>query len=888
MPDVKMSYSLDFEFPHDIEHIAREQGEHPDTKVAIMQEFKDLIYERGECNPHRMDDDFLIKFLRARFWKVDNAYKLLCRYFVFREANSSWIKGVQPLTLLSLGEDDIVSVAPYRDQNGMRMLIYKIGGWKPSKNPMDELFKATLILMEIGSLEPRAQILGGIGIFDLEGLSLTHTWHMSPSVAQKIISIMVTCMPYRSSAIHVVNQNWVFDAVYHMFKPFLNEQMRARIFFHGNNWSSLHKHIDPENLPKKYGGVHENHSYKLWIDYLSNNEYVVSELEKQQYSTDPKQVEDKKAEKLFELYCEIEKKEDGSKNIIKKFPDNYKTQEILQILKEFAFPCDFEVSHIQSFSFVLTNITSDLTFGFCRHDASSNVAILMISYFPWHDVFLKFLNVLAEVKKNDGNQELERFLIESYKRRMSEEKNPVRLTYGSGMNTFLFHKPNEYFELPSIPENHNLNLFYNYVEPKNMIGIFAALMTERRIIFTSKNLDKLSSCVQASNSLLFPLVWQHIYIPILPMKIKDTLSAPMPYLCGVPEAVFKTMRRDEIGEVVIYNCDSNVLESPFDDIVAIPHEILNTLKKQLNHSSTELRGNRISKIFLSALVQLIGGYRDAIKFTNDVIRFDNDTFIESRPHKAFLSKMVTLQIFQQFIDERLYMIKNGGGLSDEFEIEIVKHAERNNKKLSQYKDFFKNVKTKANPTMMKNAVKSVKGTYKDIKSKMKDQPPLQQIRSDSHTGFKTYGSSLQLRDNESPSSSNSNPRQSSAFEKYSWSSNSFNDSPLTTSPSSSSSSSDMNILQEIQSQGLLLKYDLDNSNDDEDLIKLNDSLSLDDFDPISNRVSTSSRKASTPGDVDDLLRGYGLDQFNLNSSTKPNNETTTGSNNGFNNWTKFE
>lgn len=91
-------------------------------------------------------------------------------------------------------------------------------------------------------------------------------------------------------------------------------------------------------------------------------------------------------------------------------------------------------SHIQSFSFVLTNITSDLTFGFCRHDASSNVAILMISYFPWHDVFLKFLNVLAEVKKNDGNQELERFLIESYKRRMSDEKNPVRMTYGSGMN----------------------------------------------------------------------------------------------------------------------------------------------------------------------------------------------------------------------------------------------------------------------------------------------------------------------------------------------------------------------------------------------------------------------------------------------------------------------
>jgi DENN domain-containing protein 1 len=102
---------------------------------------------------------------------------------------------------------------------------------------------------------------------------------------------------------------------------------------------------------------------------------------------------------------------------------------------------------------VLTNITSDLTFGFCRHDASTNVAILIISYFPWHDIFLKFLNVLAEVKKNDGNHELEKFLIESYKRRMSDEKNPVRLSYSNGMNAFLFEKPTIYFELPSIPQN---------------------------------------------------------------------------------------------------------------------------------------------------------------------------------------------------------------------------------------------------------------------------------------------------------------------------------------------------------------------------------------------------------------------------------------------------
>lgn len=56
---------------------------------------------------------------------------------------------------------------------------------------MDELFKATLIILEIGIMEPRAQVNGGVGIFDLEGLSLNHTLHMSPGVAQKMIAMMV-------------------------------------------------------------------------------------------------------------------------------------------------------------------------------------------------------------------------------------------------------------------------------------------------------------------------------------------------------------------------------------------------------------------------------------------------------------------------------------------------------------------------------------------------------------------------------------------------------------------------------------------------------------------------------------------------------------------------
>lgn len=95
------------------------------------------------------------------------------------------------MKLQSLGEENIMTVTPYLDQTGKRMMIYRFGNWKPSKTPVDEIFKATLIVLEIGIMEPRAQVNGGVGIFDLSNLTLSHTFHMSPSVAQKMISIIV-------------------------------------------------------------------------------------------------------------------------------------------------------------------------------------------------------------------------------------------------------------------------------------------------------------------------------------------------------------------------------------------------------------------------------------------------------------------------------------------------------------------------------------------------------------------------------------------------------------------------------------------------------------------------------------------------------------------------
>uniref|UniRef100_A0A2M4ADY6 Putative ras signaling inhibitor st5 n=2 Tax=Anopheles triannulatus TaxID=58253 RepID=A0A2M4ADY6_9DIPT len=446
--------------------------------------------------------------------------------------------------------------------------------------------------------------------------------------------------------------------------------------------------------------------------------------------------------RLFEFWCEIApgKPDDPTAPgyIVESFPESFKDAKVIADIPAFAYPCAFESRTIQVHSFVLTNIDSKWRFGFCRHDPKTPTAMVIVTYLPWHDTFMRFLNVLAEIKKNRPD-EFGAFLAESYGKGVPEPGACLKLSYDRPVQTFSFQRPQQ-FQLPSIPENHNLNQYYNFVEPKFMIGIFAAMLAERRIIFVSRRLDILSSCVQAANAFLYPMVWQHIFIPVLPMQMVDILGAPMPFLIGVPEAVYETLRREEIGDVVILNCDKRTLETPFDDVKSMPQELVASLKKQLSNPADH-RGDRVSKIFLGILVQLIGGYRDAVKF-NDKITFDPETFIESRPShlRAFLSNMLQLQIFQQFIEERLDMLNTGQGFSDEFEVEYFRYAEKSGRKVKQYKDLLKNFKDKTNPAVrsavksVKEGGKGVKTAYKGLRSKFRETTP-PKTKLDSHSSM---------------------------------------------------------------------------------------------------------------------------------------------------------
>nr|XP_017092499.1 DENN domain-containing protein 1A isoform X5 [Drosophila bipectinata] len=393
--------------------------------------------------------------------------------------------------------------------------------------------------------------------------------------------------------------------------------------------------------------------------------------------------------KLFEFWCEVAPTpglERGTNNrgggpaappgvILESFPEGFRDKEVLTGIPSFAYPCDLSFTEVLKYSFVHTTGDSKWRFGFCIHVPKTKTAMVLITYLPWHDTFLQLLQVLSDLKRNNPS-EFRAFLAEAYSQGVPESGGNLKVFYNGGQSQFEFVRPQQ-FQLPNILKNNNLNMYYSFVKPKEMIEVFAAMLAERRIVFTSRHLDRLSACIQAANAFLYPMVWQHIFIPVLPWEFKDYLGAPMPYLIGVPKPVLEAVSPEELGEVVILNCDNEILESPFDDVHSLPSEIVSQMKKQLNNKQDH-QGDGVSKIFLNALVQLIGGYRDAVEYHETSKTFNPKKFIESRPAhlRPFLAKMMELQIFAQFIDDRLKMLNSGLGFSDEFELETVRYAEK--------------------------------------------------------------------------------------------------------------------------------------------------------------------------------------------------------------------
>ncbi|XP_032389317.1 DENN domain-containing protein 1B isoform X1 [Etheostoma spectabile] len=395
---------------------------------------------------------------------------------------------------------------------------------------------------------------------------------------------------------------------------------------------------------------------------------------------------------FFEATCPVARDKDPG--VLFQFPEDFSDEESCQTLPRFCFPYDIQRARegvaVQHFTFVLTDLEGCQRFGFCRLTNNTHTCLCILSYLPWFEVFYKLLNNLADCLTKGQTNEMKALLAALYKQPLPLAAGSVTLQMGEqllvskevshpvghpegqeGVPYFIAPDPRS---LPSIPENRNLTELIVAVDVGNLLQLYASMLFERRILIFASKLSTLTSCVHALSAVLYPMYWQHIFIPVLPPHLLDYCCAPMPYLIGVHTSLSERVRGRGLEEVVILNVDTNTLETPFDDLKRIPSDVMSGLKGCLKRQAVS-PGCGVSRAFLKAQALLFGGYRDALQDDKEgVMWFSEELFVDhkSASMRQFLKSAIHLQSFKQFIDGRLDILNKEKEPDDLFEEEILK------------------------------------------------------------------------------------------------------------------------------------------------------------------------------------------------------------------------
>ncbi|ETP26836.1 hypothetical protein F441_00573 [Phytophthora nicotianae CJ01A1] len=124
------------------------------------------------------------------------------------------------------------------------------------------------------------------------------------------------------------------------------------------------------------------------------------------------------------------------------------------------------------------------------------------------------------------------------------------------MRTQFFTQPSD--QLPVL--DFKLDDLFDCLSLTNVLRLFAFILLEKKIVLVASSYTILFCVSEALKALLHPLVWSHVYVPVLPLGLKDCLHCPTPFIFGLHESY---VRRSDMPrpshDLVVVNLDRDSL-----------------------------------------------------------------------------------------------------------------------------------------------------------------------------------------------------------------------------------------------------------------------------------------------------------------------------------------
>ena len=93
---------------------------------------------------------------------------------------------------------------------------------------------------------------------------------------------------------------------------------------------------------------------------------------------------------------------------------------------------------------------------------------------------------------------------------------------------------------------------------EHVVALFTYVLLERRVLLVSSQLTTLTLVSEALRVLLCPLSWSHVFVPVLPHTLIDTVQCPTPFLMGIHSSEY-TDDLPIVGDMCVCNLDKSTI-----------------------------------------------------------------------------------------------------------------------------------------------------------------------------------------------------------------------------------------------------------------------------------------------------------------------------------------
>lgn len=244
-------------------------------KKQKISDLKKLLQDE-ELTQFPHNDEYLERFLGGTDYDVQKAFERIKTYYELLLEFPDWFTKDPPLARKEQIHKEFRVALPEKDRDGRPIYLAKLANIDVNKISLNDVIAVDDIWLESILMNQQVTEKGLCVIIDIANFPWKQIKWLTP-YNLKVAVRKLTCLPFKEYRFHVVNDSMMIQAAIKIIWRFLPEYIKEMVKFHFNDREALYAFIDPQILPKEYGGSNPRTDYNEIYDELFEKNQEIAE-----------------------------------------------------------------------------------------------------------------------------------------------------------------------------------------------------------------------------------------------------------------------------------------------------------------------------------------------------------------------------------------------------------------------------------------------------------------------------------------------------------------------------------------------------------------------------------------------------------------------------------